>query len=123
MSTEDSSGSKLGYIVFNEAWYAETNKLTRERHVTDEITFGEFAIEGGCVWEAQMRWYDFGDHHGKAPKLEAFHDGSWVGIYETGLSEALCNLGDDSRISPEGFRALLETLGYVDMTERERDAR
>lgn len=109
-----------GYHVYNEAWYAQANRPGQQ--TTDEVGFGVFAKGGGCLWEAGMNWYALQDNR-PSPKLEAFYDGAWRGIHETGILAALAEL-EDPWITPAQFRSLLDSLGFVDLTDRrERDAR
>jgi hypothetical protein len=93
--------------------------LARSAH-SDEVIFGHyhFTPEGhddGTTGEMTMTWEDLGGRHGPAARLNVYHD-AWAVL--AAMPDLIAALGkmENENITPEGFTALLLSLGFRDIT-------
>lgn len=104
------------FILSNEAWYAQVGDKVLIPET--EVMFGEYDLkDGGCRAEMKMGWETLAGE--KVPCLRVFDD-SWELLAE--FQDVIQVLGklDDKCITPRQFADLLLSLGFQDITERER---
>jgi len=107
---KDQDGCKRGFHWTTKAWYAEANGNP------NEISFGNYADEGGTSGEMTMKWIKLG---GKlTPQLRSF-DYSWAALSSFG--DLINELGkhDSDGISQERFVDILTECGFKDLTSYE----
>ncbi len=116
---EETNGKMLAFQQAHRAWFGKHLKDTAP---PDMIAFGPF-VDGRFEAELWMIWYDLGDAHGPAPRLEV-DQGAWAAFASEPLRELIDNLGalHGQHITPGEFRDLLVTLGFVDKTPIEKPA-
>lgn len=106
----DHVGDILGYYVSHEAWYAHHLGAN-----APDVTFGYYAPEGGTTGEMSMIW------DGVGPKLRIYHDAFHA--FSTFCDRLMAELKeyDDSTFTVHDFTAILDKLGFVDLTKRTRE--
>jgi len=111
------NGTKLSYHVTEESWYARMPSPGRGGLQPEhpEVFIGAYHPDGSATWEFAVR-----DHvwrgGGHALRLEMFSD-SWAALREMPeFFEALS--GSDPPSTLDDVKALLDSLGAVDTTER-----
>lgn len=104
----------LGFYQHSRAYYDQSAPL--KKGVVDEVMFGLFVKEDGCIWELPMRWYKLDK---PTPKLEIYLE-NLSPLLE--LKDLLNNLQNPKNryITPDEFCALLLKLGFVDRTKTEQ---
>lgn len=102
---------KRGFMVVNEEWTAPYLS-----HEVEEIMFGVYTEYGGGT-EMAMRWYSLDGE--VVPRLEVY-DGSWNLLIS--FNDVIAELGkvDTKNISQKEFCEILKSLGFEDMTRREK---
>jgi hypothetical protein len=107
----------LGYSVLSRAWYADANlAVMRTRGVTDSISFGRYAHEGGCDWEAQFELHAFTSD--PAWRVSLF-DESWPAfVAHPDLFRGLAEVGNGATLAD--VERELQNAGFVDRTETRR---
>ena len=103
---------KRGFVVLSKAWYAKACLANRD--YTDEVTFGMYDTNCGCVGEMAVKWFKTPC----APRLEVFDD-SWA-VLAT-FADVIKAMGrkNDLNITPDQFAEILVELGFEDRTETE----
>lgn len=131
MTTVDYNGkpAKLTYLIFNKAWYADAARLKSDKH-TDEVLI-QFEAEGdGVHGEFSVCWYTIGRMPGDpTPRLEVYGDAfavlGWLCKHK-GFHRLLARFNDDQNdedsrlMTVSEFVSLLESMGFTDVTQRER---
>lgn len=96
-------GYKLVYIVSHEAYY---RRVVRDR----EIIVQKAADDGGCAWEFGIR-----EHHNVGIRAKVVDD-AFRAFAE--IAPLFTALAQQRPRDFTGVRDLLDTLGFVDATER-----
>lgn len=115
-----SKTNRLTYTISHEAWYWDT--VPRDNNETAEITVHREALSSGgshdgVHWEFTISWRDLGGV-GPCPKVGVFDD-AFAAFTE--IPEFFAGLEKlTSPIMPEHVVALLDSLDFTDVTERER---
>lgn len=113
MSDFDQNQTRRAFTHTAESWYADTALV----FFNDEILIGDYPVDGGTRGEFAIRWFLTCD--GLAARIEAFYD-SWAFMAECkDLFDALAGLNDKSP-SPQEVCAILKSIGFDDITKRER---
>ncbi len=121
-------GCVRGFIRAAQAWYFESVARMMEPDITEEISFGLYASEGGTSGEMMMRWHKLGETI--YPRLECYSD-AWDALStfadilpKLAAFDSDRNVFSESspRMTPDQFCELLLGAGFEDMTKRERPA-
>ncbi|MGM1044822.1 MAG: hypothetical protein ACQEXX_01610 [Bacillota bacterium] len=104
---------KREYKLFSESWHFESNRRFNE--YVDDVNI--IIHSDDKVSEFFIRWHRL--QNNIVPRLEAFDD-SWSGLAL--CQDLIVEMGkhNEKDISPKAFCSLLDSLGFVDTTERER---
>lgn len=95
-----------GYYRSSKAWYTGG----------EEVVFGHYSPEGGTTGEMKVKWVKLQDY--TAPKLEVFND-SWKVLYAfPDVIKSMAEV-DSQNITEEQFVAILDSLGFKDLTPYE----
>lgn len=120
---EDPSKYVRGYIHSREAWYY--GATTRGKDILDDVMFGLYHPEGGCLAEMMMEWHILG---GKPYARLEVYDESWTTLLS--FSDVLEKLSAwqkehdfwagnrEETLSSKEFCRLLDECGFVDRTPR-----
>lgn len=107
------------FVHLKRAWYGEV--CLKNADYVDDVIFGLYDKQGGCIGEMGMRWYALNGTSGKdfgsqpTARLECFEDAFAV---LSKFKELIKELGlvDSKNIQPKEFCAMLKRLGFKDMT-------
>lgn len=117
----------LGFVIYNEAWYANPGHPGAERGCKHEILIGNYEINGnGVSGEFVVRWYDLDGR--LSPRLEMFGDSwqflaspTWKSLFERMATRGGLHVQDPEKYpahTPEEFKELLLELGFADITPK-----
>ena len=110
---DEYSHCRKGFSIPYEAWYAGTAVKPMEPYPFIEIGF--YPENGGTLGEFKLVWEKAG------MRLKAFSD-SWAALYHMPeLYALLLKIGASGEPSISDFASMLQQIGYVDLTERERE--
>ncbi len=114
------AGATPSYVVLSRAWYGPVRLRQADRFV-DEVLFGCYFPDGGCVYDCAVRWHDLRDGKPPAARLELFDDG-WAVLRDfPGVFAGLAALGGGT-VTVEAVCALLGRNGFADRTPTEPPA-
>lgn len=105
---------RRGYIHTNAAWYADA--VLAPDH-PGEVLFGLYHTDGSTDGEMGMEWSMPRDRY--VPALHVYDDAWGVLFGFADVLEALAEVANQ-HIGPVQFCAVLDRLGFADLTERER---
>ena len=83
--------------------------------VIDEITFGIYVENDGCISEAAFVWEKFGD--GLTPYLRVFCDGITI-AYSDNFKSLVNEIRDKDSITPNQIVELLLRHGFKDISDK-----
>jgi hypothetical protein len=108
-----------GYTVCTETWHAPASWLADDGEV-DRLMVGRYSTDGkGCDAEFRVSWFQFDPDQPALLRLQLFEGAFQELVWRMNdLMEALA-LVDGRRISRPEFTALLDKLGFTDLTARE----
>ena len=112
---KDHTGDRRGYFHFRSAWYGKPEYL--QPGVVDVVSFGYYAPDQSGSGELSMAWYLVRDT--PTPRLEVFNDG-WHALSTFGDLLAILAEHDSENMTPEQFCKQLGSLGFIDLTPRQR---
>lgn len=114
--TAASNQPRRGYIHSNAAWYADA--VLAPNH-PGEVFFGLYYPDGSTAGDMTVEWSMPSDRY--VPALHVYDDG-WGVLF--GFADVLEALADhaNQHIGPAQFCAILDRLGFADLTERVRRA-
>ena len=121
--TDDWRESRLTYTVTHEAWYASSAVQTLpgpyevgvHREALDRAGQGS-----GVHWEFVIEWHDFkhlNDSHTYTPRVAVFND-AWQAFIE--VPDLFAALAQDKPKTVKDVTDILDRLGFIDTTERQR---
>lgn len=108
-----------GYHVCRETWHAPASWAGDDGEI-DRVTVGRYRTDGmGCEAEFTVSWFQFDQSRPPLLRLRVF-DGSFQELVwrMSDLMEALA-LVDGKAVSRQDFTAILDRLGFSDLTTRE----
>ena len=100
----------LAYIVWHEAWYADTS---RDFHEQPHLMVTAAADGGGCAWEFQIAGYELGGS--PVTRVKMFED-AYAALAE--MPEFFAALAELRPVTLDEVRVILDGLGAVDETPR-----
>jgi len=101
------------YYGFTQLGRMNYNDLHKE--VVDEIVFGIYAKDGGCVSEAVVKWVELCGQ--VVPHIGIFTDGI-TAAYSDKFIGVINDIDDKSYLSPEQFSRLLIKHGFIDHSDK-----
>jgi len=106
------SDCHLAYIVWQEAWYSQASASLNE-HPHLMVSASARGSGGGVAWEFQIDGYELGGS--PVTRVKMFED-SYAAL--TDIPEFFAALAEERPVTLDQVRAILDSLGAVDETER-----
>ncbi|GLY32000.1 hypothetical protein [Kineosporia sp. NBRC 101731] len=103
----------LGYLICDEAWYAETLRRTGAARKYPEIMVSASARGGGCAWEFPIEEFELG---GRMVTRARIFNESYVAFQQ--VPELFELLAERRPQTLQHVREILDELGAVDETQR-----
>lgn len=112
-----------GYSICTEGWHSPASWIGADGEI-DRVFVGRYRTDGqGCEAEFSVSWFQFDPDKPALMRLTvldgAFQELVWQ---MSDLMEALA-LVDGRRITRQEFTAILDRLGFTDLTTREPEER
>jgi hypothetical protein len=105
-------GAHLAYVASHEAWYARANRIDHP-----ELNIVAAAEGGGCHWEFTAEEYELGGR--SVVRVRMFFDSFAAYDQMPEFFQALAQQGESASLAR--IRGVLDALGAVDETQRERE--
>ena len=103
---ENREDTYYGFTQFSRMKYKDLYK-----NFIDEITFGIYSKDGGCISEASIQWVPLMQK--VVPHIGIFTDGI-TAAYSDKFIGVINDLCDEERLTPEQFSRLLIKHGFID---------
>lgn len=109
-----------GFYQFSKQPYAaQLRPMLEANNIMDQVNFGIFVRNDGCIAEAQMSWHRLQSYK-ESPRLEMFDD-AFLLFDDPVFKNLFQYLSDKQDFTPQQFCEMLLSFGFEDDSDNSNE--